>query len=284
MAAKGKGTKGTTHWLPTGGLETATGATYTAAQVQSAFATAGKVAGEGVKGLPKGIGTGVTGGGRGPVDPKAKKTSKGPTPTTEKAAEEAIANSPWTKESDALANQMASELAPIAAEVSGANAPQQTATTVNDALADISGAGGSVTGQTAQWLNQNLAAANTNAAPLRAAETALGKEFTASAAPMEQAIRTGGSQNAEAVSAAPYATLLKAIAGHTANTITYGGGQLPGGKGLPAWLRYYATQAGVDIPTKTASTALSKSLGGTSGTPTAGDVAPGTSKTYGQTG
>ena len=191
------------------------------------------------------------------------KTREKPVATKEKSeqeeAEKAIDTSPWTKESEDLASTLAGQLAPIEQQISGSQTAADNSASINQALGDVAGAGGTVTPGSSAWLQQNLSAEQAASAPLQAAETAYAKAYASSAVPVEQALVAGGTGAAQEVATAPYETLLKALASHNQYETTYEGGALPGSETLPAWLNYYAKQSGVTLPSTTASKSLAKS-------------------------
>ena len=176
--------------------------------------------------------------------------------STVSADEKAIATSPWTKASDALAQTLTNQVANIATAQRGTTATKETQTAINQGLADVGGAGGTVTPGASAWLSQNTAAEEKANAPLAAAETAYANTFIKSAVPVEQAIQQGGAANAEAIATAPYATLVKALGSHTLYQTVYEGGALPGGQTLPQWLQYYGKLAGVPLSSAAATPAL----------------------------
>ncbi len=177
-------------------------------------------------------------------------------PTSSASIEKQIATSPWTKASDALAQTLTNQVANIATAQRGTTATKETQTAINQGLADVGGAGGTVTPGASAWLSQNTAAEEKANAPLAAAETAYANAFIKSAVPVEQAIQQGGAANAEAIATAPYATLVKALGSHALYQTVYESAALPGGQTLPQWLQYYAKQAGVPLSSAAATPAL----------------------------
>lgn len=169
------------------------------------------------------LGADVLAGEKKPKETKAQKAAAAKS-AAEKAALKAqtqqVANSPWTKLGNALAQQYKSAEAPTASLISGAQTVPGQDTASQTALALLGEGGGSADAST---LSAWAGAANAATAPVAAAEKAEGAQYAAEAGPITKALQAGGQANAQAVETAPESSWLQALASHITSNLSYYG-------------------------------------------------------------
>lgn len=162
-------------------------------------------------------------------DPKKKpKETAAQKAAAEKAAEQKalnaqiqqVENSPWTKLSNALAQQYQQAEVPVAQAVSGSEIPGAQQSAAASALASL---GLSPNSSAGQWLAGQTAAAQAQAAPVSAAMQQEAAQYANEAGPISQAIQAYGQANALSEITAPESAWLNALATHIQSNLSYYG-------------------------------------------------------------
>lgn len=133
---------------------------------------------------------------------------------------QAVENSPWTKLSNALAQQYSQEMTPILQDVSGAQIPGAQAAAGNQALASL---GLSPNSSAGQWLSSEAAASQAATAPVAAAMNQEAAQMQQGIGPVTQALMNYGQANALSVETAPEASWLSALGSHITSNLSYYG-------------------------------------------------------------
>jgi hypothetical protein len=201
--------------VPQGLRESAISALYPPAQGialdVSAGQTAAKLAGAG-KGAKKAAAK--KGGGQSAADAAAAQRR------AYEAQLQAVMNSPWTKMSNAVAQQYQQAQTPVLQAMSGSLTAPAQGQAVNQALSALGMPTGGAFGN---WLNTEMAQSRATTAPVQQAMGAEAAQYAASTNPISSALEAYGQANALAVETAPEAAWLNALATHVTSNLSYGG-------------------------------------------------------------
>lgn len=163
-----------------------------------------------------------------PAKPKEKPKPKaaGETDAQKAAAQQkayqaqiqAVENSPWTKLSNAVAQQYLAAEAPAQALASGSQTQPAVQGAMSQALAEVGGGGGG-----GGWLGAQANAAQAATAPVQQAMGAMGAQYAKEAGPISQAVMAYGQANALENITAPESAWLNALASHVTSNLSYYG-------------------------------------------------------------